>query len=174
MNPVGPTLITLRKGHTDGLRIAPRWPSSQIQLDASVLARLHQAQAQLPPAIRLLLTRGYEPRRSGLGGFRTLSRWLGIRLFRTCYPQRHAEVEDIFGANGHDLDGGHVDVSIVLDGRRLRFLPLGVFTSLPWQQQRIARHADCLAAVKQALHDSGFDIHRNPTESLQIHCDVRP
>ncbi len=164
-------MITLHKGNTDGLRIAPRWPASQVQLEAVVFARLRHAQLQLPTGIQLLLTRGYEPSGGGLGSFRHLSRRLGIALFRTCYPHRCDEVAAIFGTNGHDLDGRHVDVSIVLDGQRLRLLPLGVFTSLPLQQRRIARHASAIHAVKQALLASGFAIHHNATESLQIHCD---
>lgn len=164
-------MITFHKGSTNGLRIAPRWPAAQVQLDPVVFARLRDTQALLPPTIQLLVTRGYEPGGGRLGGFRTLSRRLGMAMFRICYPKRHAEVTDIFGSNGHDLDGRHVDVSIVLDGKRLRFLPLGVFTSLPLQQRRINRHASAISAVKQALLACGFQIHRNPTESLQIHCD---
>lgn len=159
------------EGCTTGLRVAPRWPASQVHLQPVVLARLLDAQRQLPPTIQLLLTRGYEPGGGGLGRFRGLSRRLGIALFRACYPRRHDEVAAIFGTNGHDLDGRHVDVSIVLDGRRLRLLPLGVFTSLPLQQRRIARHASAIHAVKQALLVCGFEIHPNATESLQIHCD---
>lgn len=164
-------MITLHKGRTDGLHIAPRWPSSQVQLDAVVFARLCDAQRLLPPTIQLLVTRGYEPGGGRLGGFRTLSRRVGTWLFRRCYPERGAEVADIFGSNGHDVDGRHVDVSIVLEGTRLRFLPLGVFTSLPVQQRRVARHAAAVHAVKQALCRCGFTLHHNPTESLQIHCD---
>lgn len=164
-------MITLHKGCIHGLRIAPRWPAAQVQLEADVFARLCHAQLQLPAAIQLLLTRGYEPGGGRLGSFRQLSRWLGIALFGACYPHRRDEVTAIFGANGHDRDGRHVDVSIVLHGRRLRLLPLGVFTSLPLQQRRIARHASAIRAVKQALLASGFQIHPNPTESLQIHCD---
>lgn len=37
-----------------------------------------------------------------------------------------------FGANGHDIDGRHIDVSVVLHGKRLRLLPLGVFTPPRW------------------------------------------
>ncbi|MNI87709.1 hypothetical protein D3C73_1449310 [compost metagenome] len=100
-------------------------------------------------------------------------RRLGIAVFRCCYRHRHDEIDAIFGANGHDLDGRHVDVSLVLHGQRLRLLPLGVFTPLRWQQQRVSRHADAVAAAKDALQRCGFDLHPNATESLQIHCDYR-
>lgn len=80
----------------------------------------------------------------------------------------------IFGANGHDIDGRHVDVSLVLHGKRLRLLPLGVFTPPRWQDRRVAHHAEAVAQVKRSLQHCGFELHRNPTEALQIHCDYRP
>ncbi|MBN5029528.1 hypothetical protein JY419_08860 [Stenotrophomonas maltophilia] len=167
-------MLTLHRGSHHGLRVAPRWPSRHIQIDAEVLQRLLEAQALLPAELRLLLTRGFEPRHSRLGGFRRLVRRLGITLFRTCYPQRHDEVDAIFGANGHDIDGRHIDVSLVLRGKRLRLLPLGVFTPPRWQDRRVARHAEAVARVKHSLQHCGFELHHNPTEALQIHCDYRP
>ncbi len=79
-----------------------------------------------------------------------------------------------FGANGHDIDGRHIDVSVVLHGKRLRLLPLGVFTPPRWQDRRTARHAEAIACVKRSLQHCGFALHHNPTEALQIHCDYRP
>nr|WP_239508901.1 hypothetical protein [Stenotrophomonas maltophilia] len=157
-----------------GLLIAPRWPSTRIQLEEEVLQRLLDAQAMLPAALRLLLTRGFEPRHGRLGGFRRAVRRLGIAAFRTCYPQRRDEIDAIFGANGHDIDGRHVDVSLVLHGKRLRLLPLGVFTPLRWQDRRVARHSEAVAQVKRSLQQCGFELHHNATEALQIHCDYRP
>lgn len=167
-------MLILTRGDHQGLTIAPRWPSSQVALDSQVFQQLLKVQQGLPGTTRLLVTRGYENRSSRLGGFRTLSRWLGIRLFCWCYPGRQDEVDDIFGANGHDVDGTHVDVSIVLEGKRLRFLPLGVFTSPRRQQLLKARYATAVDGVKAALVQCGFQIHRNHTESLQIHCDYKP
>jgi len=95
-------------------------------------------------------------------------------VFRACYPQRHDEVDAIFGANGHDIDGRHIDVSVVLHGKRLRLLPLDVFTPPRWQHRRTARHAEAIARVKRSLQHCGFELHHNPTEALQIHCDFRP
>ncbi|MNY81986.1 hypothetical protein D3C86_2238480 [compost metagenome] len=48
-----------------------------------------------------------------------------------------------------------------------------MFTPLRWQQRRVSRHADAVAAAKDALQRCGFDLHPNATESLQIHCDYR-
>jgi hypothetical protein len=52
------------------LLVAPRWPSTRIQLEEEVLQRLLDAQAMLPAGLRLLLTRGFEPSHSRLGSFR--------------------------------------------------------------------------------------------------------
>ena len=161
-------MLTLQRGDHHGLLVAPRWPSSCIRIEADVLQRLLDAQALLPAGLRLLLTRGFEPRHSRLGSFRRGVRALGIALFRACYPHRHAEVGAIFGANGHDLDGRHVDVSLVVHGRRLRLLPLGVFTPPRWQQRRVARHAEAVARVKRSLQQCGFKLHHNPTEALHV------
>ena len=165
--------LSLSRGTIDGLCIAPRWPASQVILEAEVLQCLLDAQALLPSTLRLLVTRGFECSQGKLGGFRRLVRRLGIAVFRCCYRHRHDEIDAIFGANGHDLDGRHVDVSLVRHGRRVRLLPLGVFTPLRWQQHRVSRHAEAVAAAKDALQRCGFDLHPNATESLQIHCDHR-
>jgi hypothetical protein len=87
------------------------------------------------------------------------------------FSTRHNEVDEIFGANGHDLDGTHVDISIELDGRRLSFLPVSVFTPLRWQARRVKKYRLLLEDVRGALSICGFQIHQNPTESLQVHCD---
>ncbi|BBP71384.1 hypothetical protein PHLH6_33880 [Pseudomonas sp. Seg1] len=164
-------MLTLLKGENQGLKVKPRWPSSEVLIEQNVFLKLIEAQSKLPPSVQLLLVRGYENKSSQLGLFRFLSRWLGIRLFCACYPGRKDEVSDIFGSNGHDVDGSHVDVSIILNGKRLRFLPLGVFTSPSLQHSRAAEHLGVLNEVKAALMQCGFKIHRNPTESMQIHCD---
>ncbi|MEG9860615.1 MULTISPECIES: hypothetical protein [Stenotrophomonas maltophilia group] len=167
-------MLTLQRGRHHALLIAPRWPSIRIQLEEEALQRLLDAQALLPAGLGLLVTRGFEPSHSWLGSFRRGVRWLGIAVFRACYPQRHDEVDAIFGANGHDIDGRHIDVSVVLHGKRLRLLPLDVFTPPRWQHRRTARHAEAIARVKRSLQHCGFELHHNPTEALQIHCDFRP
>ncbi|WP_433884673.1 hypothetical protein [Pseudomonas vranovensis] len=167
-------MLVLPKGERHGIRVSPRWPSSEVAIDEETFRKLIEARSMLPPDIELLLVRGYENKTSHLGSFRTLSRWLGIKVFCACYPGRKDEVGEIFGANGHDVDGSHVDVSIVLKGKRLRFLPFGVFTSLTRQRARAAHYLVVIDRVKDALKQCGFDIHRNETESMQIHCDYKP
>lgn len=166
------TLLTLSPGELDGLIVRPRWPARHVHVDARALSRLQAIQRELPLEIALILTRGFEPRASGLGFARRQFRALGIGVFRLLYPTRHDELVDIFGSNGHDVDGTHVDVSFRLHGRRVRMLPLGVFTPPSWQRRRMQRCASALALVKSALVGQGFSIHHNETESLQIHCDL--
>jgi len=166
-------MLTLPKGESQGLMVKPRWPSSEVLIEENVFLKLIDVQSKLPPSIRLLLVRGYENKKSQLGLFRSLSRWLGVKFFCACYPGRKDELNDIFGSNGHDVDGSHVDVSIVFNGERLRFLPFGVFTSQSHQRRRAQKHLAVIEKVKFALKQCGFEIHRNQTESMQIHCDYK-
>ncbi|VWD26813.1 hypothetical protein [Burkholderia lata] len=165
-------LLTLPPGVHAGVKIRPRWPARHVHVDAYVMGKLQAIQTELPVGINLILTRGYEPRASGLGFARRQFRALGIGTFRLLYPARRNELADIFGSNGHDVDGTHIDVSFSLNGRRVRMLPLGVFTPPFWQQHRVQRCASALAQIQAALRRHGFQIHRNATESLQIHCDL--
>ena len=167
-------MLSLHKGIHQGLEVVPRWPSRLVCIDPGAWNNLLAAQHTLPAFIRLIVTRAYEPRRTQLGVARTLFRTLGISLFATLYHTRRDEMCEIFGANGHDIDGTHVDVSIRLNGRRLRFLPLGVFTPGWLQKNNEASFYRELECVKSALRKRGFHIHKNPTESLQIHCDFAP
>lgn len=165
-------LLTLPPGVHAGVQIRPRWPARHVHVDAHVLGKLQAIQTGLPVGISLILTRGFEPRASGLGFARRQFRALGIATFRLLYPARRDELADIFGSNGHDVDGTHIDVSFTLNGRRVRMLPLGVFTPPFWQRRRVRRCASALAQIQAALMRHGFQIHRNATESLQIHCDL--
>jgi len=167
-------LLPLGRGVHGNLRIAPRWPSRAVTVNSEVLEQLQAIQANLPAAIGLIVTRGFEARATKLGGARRLFRALGIRLFALCYPRRRDEIGDIFGANGHDTDGTHVDVSFCLAGKRVRMLPLGVFTPPAWQRRCVARHAGHLARIREAMEAAGFRLHRNATESLQMHLDYVP
>ncbi|WP_217426959.1 hypothetical protein [Pandoraea pneumonica] len=173
INPQGAhlNLLTLFPGVEAGVEIRPRWPARYVYVDAHALSKLQAIQSEMPPEITLILTRGFEPKASSLGLARRQFRSLGIAVFRLIYPTRHDELADIFGSNGHDVDGTHVDVSFRLNGRRVRMLPLGVFTPPSWQRRRMERCAAALALVKSALVSHGFSIHHNATESLQIHCD---
>lgn len=166
-------MFELLKGESQGIRVGPRWPSSKVLIEQNTFIKMNEAQSMLPPSIRLIIVRGYESKSSNLGFFRILSRWLGIRVFCTLYPERKSEVSDIFGSNGHDVDGTHVDVSIALNEKRLRFLPFGVFTSLTRQKTVAAEHLVVINMVKDALRQCGFEIHKNQTESMQIHCDYK-
>ncbi|UTV56673.1 hypothetical protein [Burkholderia arboris] len=165
-------LLTLTRGVQAGVQIRPRWPARYVRVEARVLGKLQAIQAELPAEIDLILTRGYEPRASGLGVARRGFRALGMGLFRLLYPTRGNELVDIFGSNGHDVDGTHIDVSFGLKGRRVRLLPLGVFTPPFWQRHRMRRCDSSLAQIQSALVRQGFQIHRNATERLQIHCDL--
>ncbi len=167
-------MLSLHNGTHDGLEVIPRWPSRRVHIDQGVWEHLLDTQRALPACIRLIVTRAYEPRSSRLAIARTLFRRIGSCLFATLYCSRRNEIRDIFDANGHDIDGTHVDVSIRLDGRRLRFLPLGVFTPGWLQKRNEASFYRELECVKSALRNKGFHIHQNPTESLQIHCDFDP
>lgn len=168
------SLVTLARGIHDGIHVRPRWPARHVHVDATVLARLKSIQQQLPGEMTLILTRGYERRGTHLGFARTWFRKLGIDVFRRLYPRRHGEIADIFGSNGHDADGTHIDVSFCLNGRRVRMLPLGVFTPPNWQHRRVRRHEASLNCILDLLKRNEFQIHRNETESLQIHCDFMP
>lgn len=165
-------MICLPRGRYGELQICPRWPSSKVLVSPVALEKLRGAQADLPREISLILTRGYEPRASKLGGLRKLSRIVGIVLFRLVYANRAGEVDDIFGANGHDVDGTHLDVSVAVNGKRVRLLPLSVFTPISWQKRRVEKYVQPIETVKNALVHNGFSIHRNETESHQIHCDL--
>lgn len=163
-------ILTLPRGRHTNVQIQPRWPARQVQVDSDVLNKLQAIQAGLPEHISLILTRGYETSR--LGFARKQFRALGIRAFRLIYSGRRNEIAAIFGSNGHDVDGTHIDISLRLSGRRVRLLPLGVFTPLFWQEHRVARFSTPLNQVKDALVHEGFRIHANSTESLQIHGDL--
>lgn len=169
-----PPLLHLHATSPCALLVRPRWPARHVAIDPATLNALLAVQRTLPAPIRLVLTRAYEQRSSTPGGVRKAMRILGRRMFVALYPGRRDELEDIFCTNGHDEDGTHVDVGIAIDGTRLQFLPLGVFTPLSVQRRRSARLYDTLAMVKAALASQGFRIHRNGTESLQIHCDYLP
>lgn len=166
------TTIHLARGRYGALQICPRWPSSKVLVSPVALERLLVVQAELPCEIGLILTRAYEPRRSGLGWLRRVFRTAGIVLFKFLYANRDGEVEDIFGSNGHDVDGTHLDVSLTVNGNRLRLLPLSVFTPVSWQKRRAERYLRSIEIVKNALVQNGFTIHRNATEGHQIHCDL--
>ena len=167
------TLVQLRYGTIGPLCIRPRWPARQVCIDSLTLQKLLRVQVALPDRICLIVTRGYEPATAALGAARTVFRKLGVFVFSVLYCHRRKEIADIFGTNGHDIDGMHIDVSIQLEGCRIRLLPLGVFTPLWLQCRRRKKFAPILYAVQAELRREGFTLHRNRTERAQMHCDLR-
>ena len=162
-------LLCLPHGAHSGIIIAPSKFSKGVFLSNEAWICIQRAQNQLPSDLTLVLIRGY----TGRSFVRTILRKIGSLLFFVIYPARRHEIADIFGANGHDQDGNHLDVGIAIRGRKLNFLPLHVFTPRSIQLRRRAQHLDKLLVVCHALRSEGFDLHRNATESLQIHVDLR-
>jgi hypothetical protein len=152
------------------VEIRPRWPDRHVLLDDAALERLCKAQAILPPSVKLIVTRAYQPEKIMQRFLRTAGRVLFLLL----YPARRGELSDIFGHNGHAADGTHVDVGIRHNGRQLSFLPLGVFTPEFLRKRREEQFSFAIAETRKALAAAGFRIHRNPTEASQIHCDLMP
>ena len=153
-------------------RVAPRWPYRIVLLSEMAFCRLEEAQARLMPLrLQLVLTRGYEER-GPLNWLHGAARRVGAGLFRLLYPRRAGERFEIFSPNGHDHGGNAIDVSVIHDGKRLSFLPWGVFTPYATLCKLRRQHEPAITAVWAALREAGFAIHPNPTEALQIHCDL--
>ncbi len=153
--------------------VAPRWPYSSVLVSEVALTRLEDAQRRVAPlGLRLVLTRGYE-QRGPLNRLHGLARRIGAGCFRLLYPRRAGESGEIFSPNGHDHGGDAIDVSILHEGRKLSLLPWGVFTPYAVLSGRRRRHEAVIDAVWAALMEAGFAVHSNPTEALQIHCEVR-
>ena len=151
-----------------GVIVRPRWPRRVVLIERDTFARVELAQTMLPATIRLILTRAYEPETRLQKGLRQL----GAFIFACIFPSRRSEVTEIFGHNGHADDGTHVDVGVEEQGRRINLLPMGVMTPTAVQNWRSHKHRAVLAAVRSSLEAVGFRIHPNPTEAMQIHCDV--
>jgi hypothetical protein len=155
------------------VRVAPRWPHDAVLLSDMALVQLQEAQRLLTPrGIQLVLTRGYE-KRGPLNWAHGIARRIGAFCFRLLYPRRASEHAEIFSPNGHDhCDGNAIDVSVIHHGKPLIFLPWGVFTPERTLRENRRRHDSVLTAVRSALEETGFSIHPNPTEALQIHCHL--
>ena len=162
----------LTSAYVGAIKVKPRWPYRRVVISKVALQLLERCQGKLEPDVRLVLTRGFEP---GNAVFRTLHkacRWLGSIFFRFVFPERKSECGEIFGSNGHDVDGTHIDVAVECRGSIKKLLPRGVF-STSYQLERIRENESALLeVVYKALRTSGFRIHSNPTEALQIHCDM--
>jgi hypothetical protein len=164
-------LIQLSKS-SNSICVRPRLPYRKVFIAPQALEALQAAQGLLGNDVKLVLTRGFENSGCVLRALHRVGRLLGAILFRIVYPGRASEIKDIFCPNGHDLDGTHIDVSVIAKGQLKRLLPFGVFTS----RQHAAKIRDSekawLPQVYKALEQCGFRIHPNLTESLQIHCDL--
>ncbi|MGE8253680.1 hypothetical protein [Stenotrophomonas maltophilia] len=167
-------MLTLQRGRHHGLLVAPRWPSTRIQLEEEVLQRLLDAQALLPAELGLPVTRGFEPSHRRLGSFRRGARWLGIAVLRACYPQRHDEVDAIFRRQRprhrwpsyRCLGGIARQAAAAAATGRVHPAALAGSSHRPPRQSDRLREAQPPAMRFRAAH--------NPTEALQIHCDYRP
>jgi hypothetical protein len=161
-------VINLCRGRLSNIEVLPRWPARSVRLDGATFARLCEAQAVLPEAMQIVLTRGYQP--EGIGSH--CVRHVSGSLFTVLYPSRRSERYAIFGHNGHATSGNHVDLSLRLNGVGLNLLPVGAFTPMSIVSLNKWRFYSQLRILSAALASAGFVVHDNATESLQIHCDL--
>ena len=166
------TLLSLKSDYSGAIKVRPRWPYSRVLVSPEAFESLERAQSLLSPDLQLVLTRGLEPGGWLLKRFHWLGRKLGASVFLILYPTRSHERAEIFSANGHDKDGNHLDVSIIHAGVQKRFLPFGVLTSSSLVDASKEAESVVLDTIYKALRSVGFSVHSNPTESLQIHCDL--
>jgi hypothetical protein len=162
--------IPLKRGIHGGLQVAPRRLRRRVWISPEALSRLQDAQQSLPSNIQLILLRGYEPGSIPRRLIRRLNRNIGSILFQVIFPSRASEASEIFHPNGHDIDGNHIDVALAVNGKRLQTLPFDVFTPA----RLIERNSQDTAVevAWKVLSSVGFEVHRNKTEALQIHCDL--
>lgn len=164
--------VSLNSSYEGKIKVAPRFPYRRVIVAREALRRLENAQGKLEPDVRLVLTRAFEPGNLVVRMIHAIGRKIGARLFGLFFPRRILECQEIFSSNGHDRDGTHLDVSVEYRGRVKKLLPLGVFSSACQLELVRRRESSLLHSVYQALTTSGFRIHNNPTEALQIHCDM--
>jgi hypothetical protein len=65
-----------------------------------------------------------------------------------------------------------VYVAVEVSGTAQKLLPFGVFSTSNQVANIAKREEALLSRVYAALHFVGFRVHSNPTEALQIHCDM--
>jgi D-alanyl-D-alanine dipeptidase len=162
-----------RSSAATSIFVRPRWPYDKVLISDDALRRLTVAQNTLAAhGLTLVLTRGYESRGKLIRVAHRLGRAAGMVLF-CLYPHRYRERRAIFSPNGHDRSGDCIDVALVHRSKTLTLLPLGVFTPC-WLIRRAQRaHQRELTLAWSALQSAGFSVHDNPTEAMQIHCEVR-
>lgn len=124
--------------------------------------------------IVLILTRGQEMDSQTKKVMRFVGRKIASCVFRVLHRQRSGEAGVIFSSNGHDDGTGkHIDISVEVNDELLNLLPKGPFTSTHQMDVTKRQYSHILKTVYVALEATGFSIHNNPTEALQIHCDLR-
>jgi hypothetical protein len=165
-----PELIELSCGVHNGLSVQPRRLAQCVWISQKAFSKLLSAQENLPSNVRFILLRGYEPGSPLRQALRQVFRKLGALVFQFVFPNRADEAREIFHPNGHDIDGNHIDVGLLLNGSRVYTLPFDVFTPAII----ISRNSQnsIVEAAWLALTSAGFRVHTNRTESLQIHCDL--
>lgn len=153
--------------------IHPRWPSKYVFITEDSYRQLKKAQLDLSPHnLRLVLTRGYEKENRALKLSRRFMRWAGGAIFCIVYPDRSSERDAIFCPNGHDISGDCIDVGVIRDDIILNLLPRGVFTDKKNLSTIRSINEQTLNIVWRSLEAAGFSIHKNETESMQIHCEL--
>ena len=156
------------------LIVKPRWPYRYVHVSERAYERLIKAQDFLDKKdIRLIVTRGYENEGSLLRAGHYVARILGAVLFTLLLPERRNEVKEIFSPNGHTSGGDCVDVGIAYRGQVIDLLPRGVFTTTAKIASIYDEHREVIDAVWNALAASGFTLHPNKTEAMQIHCEFK-
>ncbi len=158
--------------YNGSIKVRPRWPYTCVAVAPEALRRLEEAQSRLGAEAVLVLTRGYEPGGVMLRCLHSVCRVVASRLFRLLYPSRANQASEIFSPNGHDTDGTHVDVAVEIEGKVRKLLPLGVFSTSHQIATIVKREEALLRRIYGELNSVGFRVHVNPTEALQIHCDM--
>lgn len=157
--------------------VQPRWPDRDVWISESAFDALNAAQriiSEQRDDIVLILTRGHGMDSRALKTIRIVGRKIASCIFKVLYNRRSAEADIIFSSNGHDDGtGDHIDIAIEVNDQCILLLPKGPFTSAYQIDETNRQYSHILDAVHQALEEAGFSIHTNPTEALQIHCDLR-
>jgi hypothetical protein len=163
----------LTKSFSKHLVVLPKYPYREVFISEDAYRCLLQAQLRLAPySVELILKRGYEYENTLMKCMHKAIRVLGAILFGLVYPHRISECKEIFSPNGHDRSGDCIDVSILHNGHIVELLPYGVFATKKQIKTTLKTYGSLLNLVWTELERAGFSIHKNETESLQIHCEL--
>jgi hypothetical protein len=164
-------MLVIRKKHHCGINISPRFPARCVRIDPEIFDKLQNIQLSLPENLDITLTRGYEAPESALGISRKLLRAIGKVFFLIAYPSRLQEISEIFVPNGHDKNGRHIDISISIDSKTLKWLPYGVFTPPRLVAKVEQEYGEVISLLENMLVTNGGQFHKNSLERLQMHID---